>query len=1011
MYLRSKSKLCVLSFAMGATCAAAQSSAVLSRAFEMRYVTSDARASGETDFKGSTEIFDVEQRVAFLRHYADYAKEFFKDPGLDTIVASDDQVQRVLAGIKRQPLPEIRTCMPLQDWKYLGYRSGQDAEERAALRTWQRIPGMVVRDGELVVVNPWATFTEPLPADLTWRMSFSWNVSVREPNAQGTFTLFEHAIDNRELDVAVLGIDDNGHFFYVTDQETVTGPACVPGREYRFRVEIDLDDSEGQDGKGRYNLFIDDTLLADFVPLSGGGTLVNRLRFEGTQGVSLGEIHGVAYEMTRQLEQEGKSAAPYYIDTVLDTSFSVRPSPEDFEKPTYDDVAWRPVPHWPYAHGGERHEREDLYLRTQVDVGDFQRAVLHIETIRPSGEVFVNGTRVAEVGLYPEALDVTQYLERHSTNLIALKVNAYEVRRGMPHTNTDRHTGWFAGMIELNLTEEVYIDDVFAFATDAGNPARMDFEVRLGAARNFEGELRVAFYPWHPTSSGAAAATAAFPVRLDNDSAMVLKEHIEIHDAQLWTTATPNLYKVHVTLHDQDGRAVDDYVFTTGIRTVSQSEGVFRVNDKPEMLLGPLVFQYPNPLERISQWIFCPPEEWIVKQILMVKNQTGNTIRLSVHDDWKGGVNDRRFAQLCDQLGIMLLWQTSGWVRGYSEDLDYDGIAKDARAMRNHPSIVMWQPANHIADLSMETFETTFQTLLAVDQSRLISPTACLRWLADGQGFEGEGRYPGDQDKTWPSWTHPLVGRGEMEQTTGYDHDWEQLRLLPGAPPMGSGGMRPDVAEFTAVRSEYLASPTHAFFDFENEESIGQPNWSLYKGKPMYKIYSYERDYDVGTIGRVLTFDEWEEHQAYQAFSAYEAYRKKRWLGYDGLNWCCLRGGPNTATYMKPLVGYYDRAKLAYHTVGMALQRVLAGSKNVDTAYGPGDEVPLVILNLGDARTVDVEVVARHLPAGREAARTIYRAVELQKGRTSTVLPSWKPELEAEGYYAFEYTVLDQPFP
>jgi len=75
-------------------------------------------------------------------------------------------------------------------------------------------------------------------------------------------------------------------------------------------------------------------------------------------------------------------------------------------------------------------------------------------------------------------------------------------------------------------------------------------------------------------------------------------------------------------------------------------------------------------------------------------------------------------------------------------------------------------------------------------------------------------------------------------------------------------------------------------------------------------MYSYEKDYDTGSIGRVLRFDEWEESQAWQALSLYEAYRKKRWLGYAGMNWSPLRGDGNTATYMKPVVDYGNYAKL-----------------------------------------------------------------------------------------------------
>ena len=69
-----------------------------------------------------------------------------------------------------------------------------------------------------------------------------------------------------------------------------------------------------------------------------------------------------------------------------------------------------------------------------------------------------------------------------------------------------------------------------------------------------------------------------------------------------------------------------------------------------------------------------------------------------------------------------------------------------------------------------------------------------------------------------------------------------------------------------------------------------------------FKLYSYEMNYDVGSIGKKLDFDEWRESQAWQALSLYEAYRKKRWLGFDGMNWCPMRGGGNTATYLKPML-------------------------------------------------------------------------------------------------------------
>ncbi len=94
----------------------------------------------------------------------------------------------------------------------------------------------------------------------------------------------------------------------------------------------------------------------------------------------------------------------------------------------------------------------------------------------------------------------------------------------------------------------------------------------------------------------------------------------------------------------------------------------------------------------------------------------------------------------------------------------------------------------------------------------------------------------------------------------------------------------------TGFRTDYLNSKERAYFDYESEESAGQPNWDLRKGKPSYQIKSYEYVYDIGSIGRQLKVDEWRASQAWQAFSAYEAYRKKRWHDYDGQAWCTLHG-------------------------------------------------------------------------------------------------------------------------
>ncbi|MCP5112100.1 MAG: glycosyl hydrolase family 2, partial [bacterium] len=291
------------------------------------------------------------------------------------------------------------------------------------------------------------------------------------------------------------------------------------------------------------------------------------------------------------------------------------------------------------------------------------------------------------------------------------------------------------------------------------------------------------------------------------------------------------------------------------------------------------------------------------------------------------------------------------------------------------------------------------------DPSRLISPVASQSRLKT-RNDNGTLDHAGKPVESIPAWTAPQLTRGNMDHTTGYGAAWATLRKFPHPPSwQGEEGWRGQ-----DYRVDFLNSGKRAYFDFESEESAAQPNWTLRKGKPSYQQKSYELDYDQGSIGRRLRVDEWEESQAWQAFSGYEAYRKKRWLDYDGLAWCNLRGGPNTATYQKPLVDYWGHAKMAFYAVRMAFQKALAGSRNVDLAYGPADEIPIVIMNLGAARNVDLTVTVRD-PAGEEIHRKLYRNIHLPAGRTTVNLPAYKPVVPVDGFYAVNYSLTHAATP
>lgn len=1115
-----------------------------SRAFELRYVSSDPNANGETDFKGETEYFESDQRVEYLSKWAAYGRRFFNDQDMNTRIVSDNEIDSAVRNLKSQPLTQVRKTIPLEGWRYLGYRQGQREEEIRRLEQWRNSEGVRVEEEQLLLTNN--AFTATFKKQ-SWRLALSWRARIPDTPQRATF----HLSDNVRV-----GFREDGRFFYVVEGVEIPAGSYMPdewydfkleldpegghppnwgntefnrsdvevsseiradpddirssghsypasyathgwnywmaadpdfpqwiafdlgekrtltkaklafrrddGHTYDFRLEVSADkenwlpligiqssskeqwtrvepeefhearyvriyytgasepgyhaglsmaefyDKNGRirlplDEKttGKYNFSVNGKKLADFVPLSQPSTdgfpvTVDSFRVEADGRLILDQIKGVGYD---QVSGREVRSHPFLINTFMDENFRVRPDPDGFSKHDYDDSQWNVVPYRRYAHGGERRRNEALYLRKMVEVGDFERAVLNVETARPSADIYVNGKHVKQVGRHPERIDITDILEAGGKNLVAVRVKPYQVDDVRWHMSTDPWTGWFAGLMDIELTSRTYIRDVFAYATDIGDPAGLRLEATLDSEHGeaFHGQMVTRVYSWYPDASETAAGESSVPVQIEAGASTSLAEDIRIPDPALWTTHTPNLYKVHVILQDETGNPVDDFVLTTGLRTISQEGGTFRINGRPERLNGALLFGHHAPLERIAQWMFSPPKERWIHDILLTKRMNGNIIRMSVHDQRFSGINDRRLAQIGDQLGIMFMWQTPTWIRtGPTEGFDFEGLPGYMKQVRNHPAIVMWQVANH-PDYTIDWFQKVHDTIADVDQTRLISPSADMgRMEGDFNKTIGEKRYPADDDHTYPSWTSPLIARGTMEQILGYGQDWASVRNF-----REQDDLRGIESE---VRLSYLESETHAWFDFESEETTGQPNWNLTRGKPYHRMYSYEKNYDIGSIGRVLQFDEWQESQAWQALSAYETYRKKRWMGFDGMNWCPLRGGGNTATYMKPVVDYQNHAKLGYYALQMVFQPVLAGSKNVDMVYGPDDEIPLMIMNLGKSRTVDVTVLAKTMDD--EIVDEIhYRSVLLPDGKGVVDLDPWEPDLKPEAYYAFEYIV------
>jgi len=664
---------------------------ILSETFELRYITSDTLANGETDFKGETEYFkNAEERIDFLRLYGNYAKSFFNDPELNTVLVPDSEASEQLKKIKPQPLPESRKRIQLEDWKWIGYKNGYPDEKRFSVTDK---PDYSISSGKLNISKE----GYPLAISLSpqfWRSMLKWKV---KPGARDQRIEFEIS-EAGKVSLVKVGFTSDGAFFYSKEDNEVKHGNYQEDSWYEFKLEFDF-----HEDAHRYNLYINDSLVADYVPIHGNSiAMYDQLIIDTDQDLQLDYLKGTGYYMTE------KERRPYGIHTYLN---------EDFEPPVdllgwtsadFNDNGWMKSK-LPVSIGGEQMQGQDLYLRKELYIEDYKRAILNVEVLDPAGEIWINDHIVHVANnRHPFEVDITRFLKKYSENIIAIKVDENyltpDVGYFQGHSVLDKNIGCFAGRMHIDLIGLANIHKAY-FQTDKLSQethVRTILQIDNRQLTSFSGYVKITCTPWFPIELPEESISASVPV-LIGQGIKQFSASMAIKHARLWSPETPNLYKIHIQLYNKENKLVDDYIFTSGIRKVSQEGGTFRLNNKPSLLKGAQIMGFRAPLSDMMKNLRCSPDEWLIKELLMVKKMNGNFIRVHVHG-WKApslNINDPRLAEYADQLGIMLAWGTPAWIRsgdGWGH-IDFEGFPKYIRQVHQHPSIIIWEAANHINTL------------------------------------------------------------------------------------------------------------------------------------------------------------------------------------------------------------------------------------------------------------------------------------------------------------------------
>lgn len=158
-----------------------------------------------------------------------------------------------------------------------------------------------------------------------------------------------------------------------------------------------------------------------------------------------------------------------------------------------------------------------------------------------------------------------------------------------------------------------------------------------------------------------------------------------------WTSETPNLYKLHLTLMNEKGEVVQQIEQRVGFRIVEIKNGQMLVNGAPIRFRGVNRHEHHPVNARVMD------EQTMLQDILLMKQANINAVRTSHYP------NVTRWYELCDSIGLYVMDEADIEEHGLRGTLastpDWhaafmDRAVRMAERDKNHASVVMWSMGN-----------------------------------------------------------------------------------------------------------------------------------------------------------------------------------------------------------------------------------------------------------------------------------------------------------------------------
>lgn len=310
-----------------------------------------------------------------------------------------------------------------------------------------------------------------------------------------------------------------------------------------------------------------------------------------------------------------------------------------------------------------------------------RRIRLVFEGVMTDATVKVNG-RVAgpthQGAFYRFHYDVTSVVKLGATADNLLEVDVAKVSANADTDTAERGGDYwvFGGIFRPVWLEAAPVQSIENTAVDARADGSFNAVVTLAAVREATSvDAQILDADGQP-------AGAAFSTPVPAGGAGRVRLAAKLDSPRLWTAETPNLYSVRFTLR-RDAEVLHTTTERFGFRTfeVREGKGLF-LNGQRILLKGVDRHSFRPETGRTLSREDCYDDARLIRSMNM------NAVRMSHYPP------DEAFLEACDELGLYVLDELSGWHHAHDTDVGRRLVREMVERDVNHPSILFWDNGN-----------------------------------------------------------------------------------------------------------------------------------------------------------------------------------------------------------------------------------------------------------------------------------------------------------------------------